>query len=733
MNVARAIQTELELIRADSLRGIKIVAVRDTSRFIESSVRDVSLDILLGIVLVVIVTLCFLLSVRATLIVATAIPTAIISTFFAFYLLDLSINMMSLIAISLSVGLLVDDAIVVLESIYREVESGVEPRVAASVGTRNVATAVVASTLSVMAVFLPIAFVTGMIGAFFYQYGMTIAVAVALSLFVSITLTPMLSSRLLKKSSAHQGLFAVLDRAYTRLENVYVRLIRLALSARWLIILMAVISVLIGIYFAGKVPLSFTSKTDRSEFLATVELPLGTGIAESKRIASRVGQTVSELEHVELTFIVIGSGAQEKANEISFYIALTPKQNRNIHQQILIDHTRDALAIAVPEAKHISMAEVPWLTGGGFFGADVELGLRGPDLEQLRLYTDSIMEEMRKSGMFRDIKTSFEPGKPEVHVVIDRDRASDMGISIRAIASSVGATMGGLDITSFEEFGERYDVRLRFEESYRDQISKFDLIQLRTSDGSLVDFHNVATVEITSGPAQIDHYNRARKISVMGNAPSEFAVGELLNKMDEIVAGLNLENGYEASYLGASEQVAKTANAILFAFAFALVCLYMILASQFNSYLQPITIMLTAPLSFVGAFTLLAVADFELSLTGQIGIVALTGLVMKNGILLVDCANQAVERGLSSKDAMLEAGRLRLRPVLMTAFSTISGMIPIALATSDGAEFRNAMGVIVIGGLLSSTLMTLFVVPTAYTLFADAKRFSGRVLGKTGK
>jgi len=733
VKVAHAIKAELDRLRTEAPIGVEIVAVRDTSKFVESSVRDVSFDILMGIVLVVIVTLCFLLSVRATLIVATAIPTAIISTFFAFYLLDLSINMMSLIAISLSVGLLVDDAIVVLESIHREVESGSDPMVAASVGTRKVATAVVASTLSVMAVFLPIAFVTGLVGAFFYQYGITITVAVGLSLFVSITLTPMLSSRLLKKSTGHTGVFALLDRAYTQLEDMYVRLIGFALRTRWLVLFIAALSVFVGVYFAGKVPLAFTSKTDRSEFLATVELPLGTGIAEAKIIASKVSENIRELEHVNLTFVVIGSGAQAKANELAFYIRLTPKQNRDIHQQVLIDRARDALAIAVPEARHINMSEVPWLSGGGFFGADVDLGLRGPDLEQLRSYTESIMMEMHASGMFRDIKSSYEPGKPEVQVLINRNRASDLGISVRTIASSVGATMGGIDIASFEELGERYDVRLRFEESYRDHIGKFDLIQLRAANGSLVDFQNVATVEITNGPAQIDHYNRARKISVMGNAPTGYAVGELLKKMDEIVENLDLPTDYEASYLGASEQVAKTASAILFAFGFALISLYMILASQFNSYLQPVTIMLTAPLSFVGAFTLLAITGYELSLTAQVGIVALMGLVMKNGILLVDYANQAVERGLAPREAMLEAGRLRLRPVLMTAFSTISGMIPIALATSDGAEFRTSMGVIVIGGLLSSTLMTLFVVPTAYTLFADAKQLPGRVIGRIKK
>ncbi len=338
------------------------------------------------------------------------------------------------------------------------------------------------------------------------------------------------------------------------------------------------------------------------------------------------------------------------------------------------------------------------------------------------------MAEMRKSGMFKDINSTFQLGKPEVQVLIDRKRASDLGVSIRDIASTIRATIGGVDVTTFEEFGSRYKVRLRLDEIHRNDISKFDMLQVRGPDNTLVDFRNVAQVVLASGPAQIDRLNRSRKISVLGNAPAEYAVGELIDKMDIIIEQQNLPSGYEASYQGASEQIGETVKAIIFAFGLALLMLYMVLAGQFNSFSQPVIIMLTAPLSFVGAFTLLALTGSELSLFAQIGMVALMGLVMKNGILLVDYANQALERGDTPRKSMLEAAQLRLRPVLMTAFSTVFGMIPIAIATSDGAEFRNAMGVIVIGGLLSSTLLTLVVVPTAYTLLHDAKQLPSRLM-----
>lgn len=719
VEVARAIKEEIARLKTDAPDGVRMVVARDVSRFIESSVSDVTDDIVLGIVLVVIVTMAFLLSFRATLIVATAIPVAIISTFFAFYVLDFTVNMITMVAISLTVGLLVDDAIVVLESIHREVEAGVDPKIAASKGTANVATAVVAATLSVMAVFLPIAFMSGVIGRFFFQYGLTIAVAVAISLFVSLTLTPMLSSLLLKKSESHNWLYRLFDGGYVGIEKGYVTLLGWALRARWLVLLLAAVSVYVGIHFAGQVPIAFQSKTDRSEFLAKIELPLGTGIQESKRIGSRVAERIGKLEHIELVFLSVGAGAQGKTNEVDYYLGLTPKADRDIDQRVLIDRVRESITAMVPEAKLVTMQEISWTSSSNFFTADVEVALRGPDLEQLNRYTEQMMAEMRTSGMFKDINSTFQLGKPEVQVLINRKRASDLGVSIRDIASTVRATIGGIDVTTFEEYGSRYDVRLRLDEIHRSDISKFDQLQIRGPDHTLVDFRNVAQVVLASGPAQIDRLNRSRKISVLGNAPAEYAVGELMDEMDGIIERQNLAPGYEATYQGASEQIGETVTAILFAFSLALGMLYMILAGQFNSFSQPIIIMLTAPLSFIGAFVLLAVSGEELSLFAQIGMVALMGLVMKNGILLVDYANQAREQGENARKSMLDAAQLRLRPVLMTAFSTVFGMIPIALATSDGAEFRNAMGVIVIGGLISSTLLTLVVVPTVYTLFSD--------------
>lgn len=332
---------------------------------------------------------------------------------------------------------------------------------------------------------------------------------------------------------------------------------------------------------------------------------------------------------------------------------------------------------------------------------------------------------MRPKDFYKDVRSSLDIGKPEVHVEIDRKRAADLGISVRTLAATIRAMVGGQDIASYQEGGSRYDVRLRLDEGDRDELQKLNLIQIRSASGHLIDLKNIARFRMVRVPVQIERRNRSRQISIFAMASPGIAVGILKDDMDDILANLELPPGYTTSYGGSSEQIEETVKAIGFAFGMALIAIYMILASQFNSFGQPLVIMLTAPLSFVGAFASLYIFGADLSLFAQIGLIALMGLVMKNGILLVDYANQIRADVPTSYEAMLSAGKLRLRPVLMTAFSTIAGMVPVAFATSDGAEFRNALGLIIIGGLTSSTFLTLLVVPVAYTLYDDAlKNFS---------
>jgi HAE1 family hydrophobic/amphiphilic exporter-1 len=387
------------------------------------------------------------------------------------------------------------------------------------------------------------------------------------------------------------------------------------------------------------------------------------------------------------------------------------------------------LAKSVPEAKHIEAVEVPWIGGNSSFNMAITYSLQGPSLEVLREKADTIVARMRADATtFTDSRSSYESGKPEVQIHVDRGRAADLGVPIRPLATTVRALVGGVDAGTYEEMGNRYDVRVRLEEKHRNDPAKLDQIQVRSTNGSLVDLASLAEFKIEEGPAQVDRRNRARTITILANNPPSVALGTATDALQKIVAEVGLPQGYTGTFIGQAERMKESADAIGFAFVLALLALYMILASQFNSFSQPAIIMLTAPLSFVGAFAALSFTGMTMTMFAQIGMIALMGLVMKNGILLVDYANTAREtRGLDARTAMEEAGPRRMRPVLMTQLATVFGMIPVAISVSQGAEFRNGMGVLMIGGILSSTLLTLFIVPVAYTLMADAYAWYSRV------
>lgn len=733
VEVARAIRQELDEVRKIAPDSVSIETARDTAVFIEGSAADVFVDIQLGIVLVIAVTLAFLLSIRATLIVAVAMPTALVSTFFAFYVMDFTINMMTLMALSLAVGLLVDDAIVVLESIYRKLEEGMPPMQAASEGTKQVGLAVLAATFSICAVFVPIAFMDGVVGRFFFQYGLAITFSVLVSLLVSLTLTPMLCSRVLKPGetdpAGYNRVARFFDDAYNSLDRFYGRVLGWALNARWVVVLVAIFSLFLAVFVARTIPMAFDSRADRAEFLATVELPFGAGMEETRIVASRVAHAISGVREVRTVFYTIGSDTQQSVNKASFYVGLTGKDERRDSFIPIMDETRVAMQRAAPEAKHISLADVPWISGGGFADFAMMYVLQGPDLAVLEEKANQVAARMRQSPLFADTKTSYDSGKPEVQVQVDRRRAADLGVPVRALAETVRATVGGMKAGSFEEYGQRYDVRVRLEENQRDDISKLSLIQVRAANGSLIDISNVARFEVAEGPAQIERQNRARRIAILANNPEGSALGPASDELEKYLNDLDLPAGYSWSAEGRSKRMKETGAAIGFAFMLALIALYMILASQFNSFAQPAIIMLSAPLSFAGAFIALKISGQEMTMFSQISLLALMGLVMKNGILLVDYTNQLREAGASAREAALKAGPVRLRPVLMTQIATVCGLIPVALSTSQGAEFRNAMGILVIGGLISSTALTLVVVPVAYTLMEDARIRIGRIGG----
>lgn len=727
LQVAKAVKAEIARMQASLPPGIAMSVAKDISIFIEDSANDVFHDIYVAIGLVTLITFAFLLNIRATGIVSLAIPTSLISTFFLFYVADFTINMQTLMALSLAVGLVVDDAIVVLEAIYRKIEEGMPPAEAAVKGTEEVGEAVLAGTLSVVAVFVPIAFMEGMVGKFLYEYGLAIAFSVMVSLLVSLTLTPLMCARFLHHEDRRSRLTQAIEKQHLRLEAFYSRVIRWAVGHAKTVSLIAAVTLFAGFGIAMTIPGDFFSKADRSEFLGSVDLPYGTGIEAAKDAGRRAAAAIRKLDHVTDVFFTIGASGDQRINQVALYVALTRKNQRTPDQFEIMEVARKAVVAVVPEATYVAMYMVPWVQGGGF-QRDISYVIEGPNLDVLREKGDAIVAQMRASPLFADSRTSFEAGKPEARFIIDRDRAGDLSVPIRSLATTIRAMVGGVEAGSFQSDGERFDVRVRLQEDQRDDISKLSLIQVRAADGVVVDVPNVAEITIAEGPAQIDRRNRSRSIMVSANLPAGRPLGPSSAALERIIKDTGLPEGYRLVAAGQSERAAEAVAALGFAFLLAILALYMVLASEFNSFSQPLIMMLAAPLSFFGAFLTLKISGLPLSMFANIGLIALMGLVLKNGILLVDYANTKRSTDTSPRDAMIEAGITRLRPVLMTALAMSAGMLPAVFADSQGAEMRAPMAVLIVGGILSSTVLTLVVVPSIYVMSMGAGGWWTRLL-----
>lgn len=725
--VANQIKSFVERSAGELPYAISINVARDVSRFIESSIRDVQKDLIIAVILVVIVTYLFVLNLKATLIVALAIPTSLVATFFALYLFDFTLNTLTLLALTVAIGLLVDDAIVVVESIQKHLEEGNTPREAASAGTKKVWLAVMAGTAATLAVFLPIAFMSGIVGRFFLQYGLAIVFSVSVSLLVALTLTPMLSSRFMTGALLRNPVLLRIEAFHQRLIRGYGASLHVAVRYRYLVIVFAFLSFVGGIIIAKQIPTGFTAPADRSEFLGQVEMPLGIGIEEAKKAGNELSAALNSLDQVQYVLVTAGGGAQRKINLLDFYVSLTPKESRDITQHSLMAAARDAIARDIPTATKSSVSEVPWVSGGGVSGSKLEFIVQGPDLLQINEYVETLVTEMKKSPLFADVRTSYQAGKPEVRLMINRQRAGELGLTARTIALDSQLMVGGADVGTFESDGRRYDVRARLALSQRDSLEDLQLMQFRGASGNLLDAGVLVDFEKSTGPSQIDRVDRGRKISLYASPANNVSLGQAADAFAQLLVENPIPQGMAMKTEGEARRMQDTIEAIGFAFVLAIIALYMVLAVQFDSFGQPIIVMLTAPLCFSGAFVGLYLADQQLALFAQIGLIALMGIVMKNGILLVDRANQLREEGMTRIEAIKLAGPERLRPVLMTALSAVFGMMPIAFATSDGAEWRNSMGFIIMGGLSSSTVLTLFVIPAAYGIITDADRLRKKV------
>ena len=711
--VAKLVRAELDKARKTLPKGVKAIIPVDNSAYIANSMHEVQFDLLFGGILAILIVFFFLADWRATLIVALAIPTSVVATVAFIRFMGFTFNNLTMLALSLSIGILVDDAIVVIENIHRHLtEEGKPPMQAAYEGTAEIGLAVMATTFSIMAVFVPVATMEGIIGKFFYEFGLTVAFAVAASLFVSFTLTPMLSSRFLK---VHKGKPGIMRRPFLwvldAIDGAYAALLRTALKVRWLVILIALGVLGASFYAFAILPKEFFPTDNRGQFRVFVELPQGKTLAATRALCDEVATKIRSSPLVKDTLVTVGGDAMEKVHEGRIQVNMVSRDKRNITQKQMEARVRKMLS-GERRAK-ISVQPMGMIEGGQAQQA-IQFMLRGPDLKQLSTTADKMMAALKKEKGFVDLDVSYRGGKPEIRVVPNRRRAEDRNVPLALIGSSLRMLVGGDKVSDYKDGTERFDVRLRLREQDRRYRSDIGLLAVRDMSGGLVRLRDLVRVDRGEGPGKIDRYDRQRQITILANLEG-IALGAAQKKVEKL-AKIHVPKGVETTWEGQAKMMGESFGHVGTALLLAIIFVYMILASQFNSFIHPFTIMLSLPFSFIGAFLGLLVTGMTFNMFTSIGLILLMGLVTKTAILLVDYTNTLRERGLSLDEALVQAGRTRLRPILMTTAATIFGMMPVALALSEGGEQRAPMAVAAIGGLITSTMLTLVVVPVVYRM-----------------
>lgn len=701
-------------------QGMKLDITFDQSKYIRRSIEDVQVSLWLGAVLAVLIIFIFLRSVRSTLISAVALPVSVIATFAFIHAFGFTLNMMTMLGLSLSIGILIDDAIVVLENIYRRMEEGEPPMQAAREGASEIGLAVMATTFSIVAVFVPVAFMKGIVGKFFYEFGITVTIAVLVSLFVSLTLTPMMTSRFLSYREKHGRLYLFLEKGFDMLYSLYRPLLSTALKHRWIVIGIAFASMIVGVALFMMLEKEFIPAADQGRYMVRLETPIEYSLQKSDDIMKTIDNQLRQRPEVFGTFYVTGSDFGQDINKSRIYVNLKERKDRTIIQLDSMKEVRDTLA-GITGIK--SSVEEIAMVGGGMRAVPIQVMIQGHDLNDLNMRTLAIKNEFAKLPGIVDADTSIETGKLEVKLLINRERAANYGVSASAIGGVVNTLIGGEIVGKFKDQkeGERYDIVARLVRSERKYPDDIDSIFVRSSTGELVRLSDVVVKKIGTGPTVILHMNRQRGAAVFSNVDKTKSMGEAVTDLEKIIKQ-NLTPEMSFRHVGMSDAMLDSFRNIAFALFIAVIMVYMILASQFESFVHPFTIMFSLPVSLIGAMGLLMIAGERINIFSLIGVIMLMGLVTKNAILLVDYTITLRHRGMSREEALLTAGPVRLRPILMTTAAMVFGMLPTALKIGEGSEQRAPMAIAVIGGLITSTLLTLVVVPVVYTIVDDLEK-----------
>jgi HAE1 family hydrophobic/amphiphilic exporter-1 len=708
---------------------LSVKVVRDESTFIRRSIHEVELHLVLGALLASVCVLLFMGSFRSTIIAALAIPSSIITTFAVLRALDYTLNNFTLLALTLAVGIVIDDAIVVLENIYRHIEEGESPFDAAIRGTKEITLAVVATTLSLIVIFLPTAFMEGRVGRFWQSFGITTAFAIGISLLIALTLTPMLCSRWLKpkKHEAEGAKKSLVARFNGVLDRGYGALVAWSLRWRWLVVLVSVAVVLSTIPLSGLVGKDFMPQDDTNEFSVALTMPEGSDLASASTVAAELEQKLRTLRGVELIWTRIGAqSGGDDVTQVEIYVRIAPLEKRSYSQFDVMD---DARAMLAPYADLRPSVSNVGSVGGGH--AQLSFSLRGPDLDRLNVYAARLMDRMRTDPAFVDVDSGAAVRKPEVRVLIDRQRAADLGIRAGEVATALRTMVGGEPVSKIRVGDEQYDVWLRLRPADRESIEALRGLSLRGRSG-LVRLDTIGTFERDRSPAQITRMNRVRQVEVGANLAG-VPLGTAVDRVKALAADLDFPPGYEIIFSGRAKLFDETLRNLFGALMLSFIFMYMVLAAQFESFLHPITILLSLPLSLPFALLSLILMNDTLNIYSAFGVFMLFGIVKKNGILQVDFTNQLIKQGIARNEAIVRANVTRLRPILMTTLTLIAGMTPIALGRGPGAASRASMANVIIGGQALSLLITLLIVPVAYSLFDDAGRLGGKLRARFRK
>jgi len=716
LDVSKAVRAALPGIIESLPEGMRVDIAYDSSTFIDRSISEVFTTIGEAILLVLVIIFLFLRSVRATIIPVVTIPVALVGAFALMYLFGFSVNTLTMLAFVLAIGLVVDDAIVVLENIHRHIEEGMTPIRAAFRGIREIGFAVISMTLTLAAVFAPISFTEGRTGRLFSEFALTLAGAVLISGFVALTLSPMMCSVMLKEHETHGRLYNFFEAGLNGMTRGYQALLRGVLRARFLIVLVMLATLGSGVWLYLHLTEELAPLEDRGLIIGIGIAPEGATIENTDASMRRIEGFMAEVPEQARYFMVIGFPTVSQA--VSF-LGLTDWEDRE-RSSFEIAQELGGKMFSVPGVLAFPITP-PSLGGSGITSNPIEMVLQTTEsYEELQRITDAVLARMRENPNLVNLDTDLKLNKPELKLTVDRDKAADLGVPVETIGRTLETMLGGRQVTRFKRGSEQYDVIVQVADVERNNPRDITSIYVRGADGAMIQLSNLVSVRESVAPRELNHFDKLRAVTISAGLGPGYSLGDALAYVQDVVREVAPE--VQIDFKGESREFFQSSSSLFFVFALALGFIYLVLAAQFESFIDPFTIMVSVPLAIAGALLALYLTGGSLNIYSKIGLVTLVGLITKHGILIVEFANQLRDRGRETRDAVIEAATLRLRPILMTTGAMVLGAVPLAFASGAGAESRWQIGWVIVGGMTVGTMLTLFVVPTVYTLFARKRR-----------